>query len=74
MKTGGWTWSIPFLHISHPNASTLVLSIQPINFTITPSPVLKIYDTLPTALILLFGFLIFVFVGTAYGRVLRARR
>jgi hypothetical protein len=74
MKTGGWTWSIPFLHISHPNAATVVLSIQPIDFTITPSPLLKIYDTLPTALIVLFGFLIFVFVGTTYGRVLRSRR
>jgi hypothetical protein len=74
MRTGGWTWSIPFLHISHPNANTVAFSIQPIDLTITPSPLLKLYDTLPTALILLFCFLIFVFIGTIYGRLLRSKR
>jgi colicin V production protein len=71
--TGGWTWRLPLPRLGHPDAGTFSFSIDPTNLTITPSPLLKIYDSLPTALILLFAFLLFVFVGTLYGRVIRAR-
>jgi hypothetical protein len=72
-RTGGWTWHIPFLHLAHPDSSTLAIGIEQTPLTITPSPLLKIYNSLPTALILLFAFLVFVFVGTVYGRVVRGR-
>lgn len=72
-STGGWTVHIPLPHFSHPSSSTLVFSIDPSALTVTPSPLLQIYDKLPTALILLFAFLTFVFVGTMYGRVVRRR-
>jgi uncharacterized membrane protein required for colicin V production len=72
-KTGGWTWQLPLPHFGHPDPGTFTLSIQPTALTIKPSPLLKIYDSLPLALILLFAFLVFVFVGTMYGRVMRAR-
>lgn len=72
-KTGGWTWQIPLPHFGHPDPGTFTLSIQSTALTIKPSPLLKIYDSLPLALILLFAFLVFVFVGTMYGRVMRAR-
>jgi Colicin V production protein len=73
-RTGGWTWHVPLLHISQAQGSSVTVSIQMSPLTITPSPLLNIYSTLPTALVLLFGFLIFVFVGTVYGRVVHARR
>lgn len=72
-QTGGWTWHIPLPHITHPDGSTIALSIERTALTVTPSPLLKIYDKVPTALILLFAFLTFVFVGTVYGRVIRGR-
>jgi len=72
-QTGGWTWHIPMLHITHPNGSTISFSIEPSAITITPSPLLKLYDKLPSALIVLFAFLLFVFVGTMYGRIMRRR-
>jgi hypothetical protein len=72
-RTGGWTWDIPLPHLGRPDSSSISIGIQQTPITITPSPLLKIYNTLPTALILLFAFLVFVFVGTLYGRVVRGR-
>lgn len=72
--TGGWTWQAPLPHFTHLNGGSITLSFAPTPISITPSPLLQIYSTLPTALILLFGFLIFVFVGTVYGRVTDGRR
>jgi len=68
---GGWTWHLPLPHFSHPDPSTFSVSIAPLRLTITPSPLLQLYTSLPTALILLFLFLTFVFLGTLYGRVIR---
>ncbi|MGH2346739.1 MAG: CvpA family protein [Chloroflexota bacterium] len=73
-NTGGWTWETPFPHLTHVNGNSITLALGPTPVTITPSPLLQIYSTLPTALILLFGFLSFVFVGTVYGRVVHGRR
>jgi hypothetical protein len=72
--TGGWTWRVPLPQLGHPNGATLSLTIGLTPITITPSPLLQIYSTLPTALTLLFAFLVFVFVGTVYGRVTRGPR
>ncbi|HVA92551.1 MAG TPA: CvpA family protein [Chloroflexota bacterium] len=72
--TGGWTWLSPFPHLTHASGSSVTLALGPTPISITPSPLLQIYSSLPTALILLFGFLIVVFVGTVYGRVTRGRR
>lgn len=71
--TGGWTWRPSLPHLGHPNASTFSLSVAPTDFTLRPSPLLTLYNSLPVALILLFAFLLFVFLGTMYGRVIRAR-
>ncbi|MDB5076351.1 MAG: hypothetical protein JWO42_2530 [Chloroflexi bacterium] len=71
--TGGWTWHIPLPQISQAHGSSITFAIQSVAVTVTPSPLLNIYNTIPTALILLFAFLIFVFVGTLYGRVIRPR-
>jgi hypothetical protein len=72
-QTGGWTWHVPLPHVSQAHGSSVTVSIVSSPLTITPSPLLNIYSTLPTALLLLFGFLIFVFVGTVYGRVAHVR-
>src|SRR5262249_25648545 len=72
-RTGGWTWRIPLPHLGRPDNSTISIGIQQTPITITPSPLLKLYSSLPAALILLFAFLVFVFVGTVYGRVVRGR-
>lgn len=71
--TGGWTWLSPLPHLTHANGSSVTLSLGPTPISITPSPLLQIYSTLPTALILLCAFLIVVFVGTVYGRVTHGR-
>ncbi|MGH2411299.1 MAG: CvpA family protein [Chloroflexota bacterium] len=71
--TGGWTWLSPLPHLTHANGNSVTLALGPTPISITPSPLLQIYSTLPTALILLFAFLIVVFVGTVYGRVTRGR-
>ncbi len=73
-NTGGWTWQTPFPHLSRIGDNSITLSLGPTPITITPSPLLQIYSTLPTALILLFAFLVFVFVGTVYGRIVQGRR
>lgn len=72
-RTGGWTWRVPFLHIARPDSNSISIAIEQTPITITPSPLLKLYGSLPAALILLFAFLVFVFVGTVYGRVVRGR-
>ncbi|HVC80882.1 MAG TPA: CvpA family protein [Chloroflexota bacterium] len=71
--TGGWTWISPLPHLTHASGSSVTLALGPTPISITPSPLLQIYSTLPTALILLFAFVIVVFVGTVYGRVTRGR-
>ena len=71
--TGGWTWISPLPHLTHANGSSVTLALGPTPISITPSPLLQIYSTLPTALILLFAFVIVVFVGTVYGRITRGR-
>lgn len=71
--SGGWRFQLLLPHFDHPAAGTFSLSIAPTIITVTPSPLLRLYDSLPTALILLFAFLVFVFLGTVYGRVMRSR-
>jgi hypothetical protein len=71
--TGGWTWISPLPHLTHANGNSVTLALGPTPISITPSPLLQIYSTLPTALILLFAFVIVVFVGTVYSRVTRGR-
>jgi uncharacterized membrane protein required for colicin V production len=73
-NTGGWTWQTPFPHFTQVSGHSVTLALGPTPITIMPSPLLQIYSTLPTALILLFAFLVFVFVGTVYGRVVQGRR
>jgi hypothetical protein len=72
--SGGWRFQLLLPHFTHPDAGTFSLTVAPTTVTVTPSPLLRIYDSLPTALILLFAFLVFVFLGTVYGRVMRSRR
>jgi hypothetical protein len=73
-QSGGWRFRVLLPRFSHPDAGTFSLTIAPTTVTVTPSPLLRIYDSLPTALILLFAFLVFVFLGTIYGRVMRSRK
>ena len=70
-RTGGWTWHLTLPYVDRTGGQAITLGFRDSSLTITPSPVLTIYNTLPTALILLFAFLIVVFVGTVYGRVFR---
>lgn len=72
-KSGGWSFHVWLPRFSHPDAGTFSLSVAPTTVTVIPSPLLRIYDSLPTALILLFAFVVFVFLGTVYGRVMRNR-
>lgn len=69
----GWSLHVLLPHFSHPDAGTFTVGIAPTILTITPSPLVNMYNTLPTAVVFLFAFLVFVFMGTLYGRIMRGR-
>jgi uncharacterized membrane protein required for colicin V production len=72
-QTGGWTWHPLLLRVSEAHGSSVTFALKTSTLTITPSPVLNVYSSLPTALMLLFAFLMFVFVGTLYARTIPSR-
>ncbi len=68
-RSGGWAFSLPTLQFQHPDSHTLALSIQQSTLVITPSPLLSLYENVPTALVLLFLLLAVVFIGSIYSRM-----
>ena len=71
-RAGGWAFSLPTLQFNSGD-NFIGLSIKPSTLVVTPSPLLTLYEHVPTALILLFLVLAFVFVGSLYGRMNRLR-
>lgn len=72
-KTGGWSTTLVLPRLGHPDAGTFSLSISQTTITLLPSPMLRSYESVPTAVVMLFAFVVLVFLGTAYGRVVRSR-
>jgi hypothetical protein len=71
-RTGGWAFSLPTLQFDH-GQNWINLTIKPSTLVVMPSPLLGLYEQVPTALILLFVLLGFVFIGSLYGRMNRLR-
>jgi hypothetical protein len=71
-RIGGWSAQLLLPHLGHPDPSTFSVSMLPTTLIITPSPLLAFYNAVPIPLVFLVAFLVFIFVGSVYGRALRA--
>jgi len=69
----GWSTTLLLPHLGHPDAGTFSFSLSQTTITLRPSPMLRSYESVPTAVVILFAFVVLVFLGTAYGRVVRGR-